>query len=798
MASRGARSSLSPMSEDGLPALTEAEAIAMPGGSVEVMLPPDTASSEDIDLDPGIPAPAAIDPTLDHGANIAEALDETVLSMLASDVIEAAEEDDQSRSEWKAQVAEGMKLMGLTWEKRTYPFNGASGVYDGLMAEAVLRFQAIARGELLPAAGPVKTQIVGASSQELEDQASRVKMFMNLYLTDLAPEWYEEFDQMLLWLPLIGSAFKKVYQDSVLLRPVAPFIDPQNFIVPYTASDLETAVRMTEVLNMNRRRLRERQLNGLYRDISLPPPEQNGISSDNPITTAVQQTEGVTPVTMAKGTDNDYQLLEQHRDMVIDGWSEPGAPADLPLPYIITVEKNSRKVLGVRRNWKQGDTRYQRRPYYVHYKMFPGFGFYGMGYAHILGSAAASATATRRQLHDTATLNAFPGGLRVKGMRIEDNNLGIGPTEFREIDTGGQPIQQAVMSMPYKEPSPVMLELLRDTKGQAEKLVGNAEIAVGDGRQDAPVGTTVALLEQATKLQSASIKRGYQAQRREFKMIAAIFGETLPEKPYPFPVPGAQAAIMRSDFSDRIDILPVGDPNVTNQAQRMLRAETVVRGAQTSPQIHDPRAAYQLMYEQMGFDAQQIARILPTPQQAQPLDPLSENQNAMLGMPVRAAPWQDHQSHIMVHQMLGEMPAMQAHIAEHMALQMRVMIESQLGMQLPVGQQLPPEVENRVAMLTAKAVEAIKQQQPGANDPTPMQLAMEELRIQAQKIAQDYQTAQGKATLESYRANLEFQAKNLDRASKETIARINAAAKIESDRLSISAAEKAAAKRTVN
>lgn len=793
MASRGARSS----SEDGLPVPIAAEAITGPGGSVEVMLPPEGSADLEVDLDPGIPSPPPIDPTLDHGANIADALPESVLGLLAADVIEATDEDDQSRAEWKAQVAEGLKLMGLTWEKRTYPFNGASGVYDGLMAEAVLRFQAIARGELLPAAGPVKTQIVGASTQALEDQAARVKMFMNLYLTDLAPEWYEEFDQMLLWLPLIGSTFKKVYQDSVLLRPVAPFIDPQNFIVPYTASDLETAVRMTEVLNMNRRRLRERQLNGLYRDITLPPPEQN-VGPTNPITTAVQQTEGVTPVTMAKGTDNDYQLLEQHRDMVIDGWSEPDAPADLPLPYIITVEKNSQKVLGVRRNWRKGDTRYQRRPYYVHYKMFPGFGFYGMGYAHILGSAAASATATRRQLHDTATLNAFPGGLRVKGMRIEDNNLGIGPTEFREIDTGGQPIQQAVMAMPYKEPSPVMLELLRDTKGQAEKLVGNAEIAVGDGRQDAPVGTTVALLEQATKLQSASIKRSYQSQRREFKMIAAILGETLPETPYPFPVPGAQVAIMRSDFSDRIDILPVGDPNVTNQAQRMLRAETVVRGAQTAPQIHDARAAYQAMYEQMGFDQQQIARFLPAPQQAMPLDPLSENQNAMLGMPVRAAPWQDHQAHITVHQVMGEMPAMQAHIVEHLALQMRVMVEAELGFQLPVGQQLPPEVENRVAALTAKAIQAIRAQQPGANDPTPMQLAMEELRLQAQKIAQDYQDAMNRATLDSYRANLEFQSKARDRASKETIARINAAAKIESDRLSISAAEMAAARRTVN
>lgn len=771
--------------------------IPLPGGGVEIALGPVDEMIGDeglVDLDPEIGVTALADSAA-HGANLAESLPETVLNALAADVVEAADEDDSSRSNWKAQVARGLDLMGLTWETRTVPFNGASGVFDGLLAEAVLRFQAIARGELLPAAGPVKTQIVGTPNAALEDQAARVKMFMNLYLTDLAPEWYEEYDQMLLWLALVGSTFKKVYQDSVLLRPVSPFIGPENLIVPYNASDLETVVRITEVLNMSRRRLRERQLNGLYRDITMPTPDQGTRAGDGQIRTAVQNAEGVTETPMARGDDNDYVLLEQHRDMVIDGLVEAGAPENLPLPYIITVEKQSMKVLSIYRNWKEGDPNFRRRQYYVHYRMFPGFGFYGMGYAHILGSQAASATATRRQLHDTATLNAFPGGLRVKGMRFEDNNIGIGPTEFREVDTGGQPIQQAIMTMPYKEPSPVMLELLRDTRQQAKELVGNAEIAVGDGRQDAPVGTTAMLIEQATKLQSASVKRMYVAQRREFKLIASIFGETLPETPYPFPVPGAQAAIMRSDFSERIDILPVGDPNITSSAQRMVRAEAVVRGAQQAPQIHDQRAAYSEYYIAMGFDEQRINLILPPPQQAQPLDPLSENQNGMLGMPLRAAPWQDHQAHIAVHQMLAEMPAMQAHMAEHMALQMRVLIEQQLGTQLPVGEQLPPQVQNKIAAMTAQAVQVLKQTLPGANDPTPMQLAMKELELQANKIAQDWEKSKTDATLRSYEANLKMASEAANRDTKETIARINAAARIEGDRLSVSAQEAAAARR---
>ncbi len=393
----------------------------------------------EINFEPELEVPEVIE----HDANLALYMDDMDLNTLGESLLSGVEEDRQSRGDWEATMSEGIKLLGFKMEDRTTPFKGACGVYDPLMAEAVVRWQAVACGELLPASGPVKTQIVGISNEQLEAQASRVKEFLNLYLTELAPEFYEEFDQMLFWLALVGSTFKKVYQDRLLGRPVSRFILPDNFVVSYGTTDLATSPRFCHIESMTRRNFRLAQLAGVYRDIKVGDPQPDD-SSQTPIQAQVDGVQGVEPG--AEGTE-EYRIYEVYADLNLSGFENDDG---IPLPYIVTIEEGSRKVLSVYRNYEENDPTYQRKDHFVHYKFMPGVGFYGLGYAHLLGNSAKTATSIRRQLIDAGTLNNFPGGLRVKGMRIEDNNIGIGPTEFREIDTGGLPIQNAIMTMPSK------------------------------------------------------------------------------------------------------------------------------------------------------------------------------------------------------------------------------------------------------------------------------------------------------------------------------------------------------------
>ena len=538
-----------------------------------------------------------------HDSNLALYMNDMALNGLGEMLLSGVEEDKQSRAEWETTMSEGIKLMGLKIEDRQTPFKGACGVYDPLLAEAVVRWQAVACGELLPASGPVKTQIIGVANEQLEAQASRVKDFMNLYLTELAPEFYEEFDQMLFWLALVGSTFKKVYQDRLLGRPVSRFVLPDNFIVAYGTTDLETSPRYCHITPMTRRNFRLAQLAGVYRDIKVGEPQPDD-TDQTPIQAQVDGVQGVEPG--AEGTE-EYKIYEVYADLNLEGYENEDG---IPLPYIVTIEEGSRKVLSIYRNYEEEDPTFQRQSSFVHYKLMPGVGFYGLGYAHLLGNSAKTATSIRRQLIDAATLNNFPGGLRVKGMRLDDNNIGIGPTEFREIDTGGMPIQNAIMTMPYKEPSQVSLALLKETYESARNLANTAEIAVGEGRQDAPVGTTVALMEAATRLQSATLKRSHKAFNRELKMIANLFGKYLPDEPYPFPVRGGMSAIMREDFSDNIDVIPVSDPNISSSAQRMMRAEALLRFATQQPDQHNLREAYRQMYVEMGIAEEKIELLL--------------------------------------------------------------------------------------------------------------------------------------------------------------------------------------------
>ena len=730
--------------DDGPVMLDGAEFTEMDDGGVEIDFQPEVERPEDAPFD----------------ANLALYMDDMDMNSLGEMLLSGVEEDKQSRGDWEATMSEGIKLMGLKIEDRTTPFKGACGVYDPLMAEAVVRWQAVAAGELMPAAGPVKTQVIGVANEQLEAQASRVQQFMKLYLTELAPEFYEEFDQMLFWLPLVGSTFKKTYQDRLLGRPVSRFVLPDNFIASYGTTDLATSPRYCHITPMTRRNFRLAQLAGVYRDIELGDPQADD-SSQTPIQAQVDGVQGIEPG--AEGTE-EYRIYEVYADLNLVGYENEDG---IPLPYVVTIEEGSRKVLSIYRNYDETDPTYQRKDMFTHYKFMPGVGFYGLGYAHLLGNSAKTATSIRRQLIDAGTLNNFPGGLRVKGMRLEDNNIGIGPTEFREIDTGGMPIQNAIMTMPYKDPSQVSLALLKETYEAARNLANTTEIAVGEGRQDAPVGTTVALMEAATRLQSATLKRCHREFSRELKLIANLFGKYLPDEPYPFPVRGGMAAIMREDFANNIDVIPVSDPNISSSAQRMMRAEALLRFATQQPDQHNLREAYRQMYVEMGIAPEKIELILmPEKQKPRPLDPLTENQNAIVGMPLVAGAYQDHDAHIAAHAPIAQdNPILQAHINEHLALKMRQQVEQIIGQPLPPpGMPMPPELENQLAVMVAQAMQQLAPMyKPQPEVDQLAQVEMQKLQIKQADNERD-------AQVELAKAQMEAQTDAANRASREKIA----------------------------
>lgn len=761
----------------GLAALSPADAFS------EVELPSESGANgifieQDgtitVDLDPKPATPEIID----HDANLAELMSDEERNRVAQEDIEAVKLDLTSREDWEAQYLLGVQLLGLKIEDRTYPFKGACGVYDSVLLEAVIRFNATAMSELLPPAGPVKTREIGVNTEPLDDQADRVSAWMNYYLTEAAPEYYQDRDQLLFWLPLVGSCFTKVYVDPELCRPVLPFITPDKLIVSYTTTSLDTCPRVTHETLLTKRQMRARQLSGFYRDVVLAKPDER--TERTATTEKLDQVQGRTPEIHRE--DDRYTVWESHVDLDLKGFEDEAADpktgemktTGLPLPYIMAVDKDSGQLLSLRKNWREGDPRKRKKQYFVHHKFLPGFGFYGLGYAHALGGSAKARTMILRQMVDSGTLNSFPGGLRVKGMRIEDNNLGIGPTEFREIDTGGLPIQNAVMTMPYKEPSQFSLLLYQDMGTRMERLAATTEIAVGDGRQDAPVGTTVALLEAAMKAQSGIIKRLHRSFGEEFRLLAGVFAEVLPDQPYPFRVQGQdkQRIIMKADFDNRIDVVPVSDPNIASSTQRLVRSDAIVQSALSQPQIHDMRAVFHVRYREMGLDGACIDSLLPQPKQAMTADPVTENQAIMSGMPVKVAPWQDHKSHIQVHAAMAEAPGMQAHIAEHAGWAFRQQIQQALGQELPpLGQPMPPEIENKIAALAASVVNQL----PGNDNEQKQQIdpvAVAAADVQAKEHATQVRAKADadKTAVAAYTANVAAQAKQADIQSRERIA----------------------------
>lgn len=744
----------------------------------------------DVDLDP--PDLSLGDP-LDHDANLAEFIDDSDLSRLAGELKEAIEADKTSRSDWEKSYTKGMTQLGLKVEDRTYPFKGAAGGFDSTMLDATIRFQATARGEFLPNSGPVKTRVVGKEDEEISERATRIQEWMNLYLTRYAKEYYPDRDQMFLWLPVVGSMFTKTYFDPVLGRPTQPYITPDKFVVNFAATDLDTVSRATHLYGSTKRDTLLRQQMGYWRDVELGLPSQ--VSERSQTEQKVDQIEGRTP-SIYDG-DYEYKMAECHCNIDLDDYLKGTQlePSDgVPLPYIVTFEYETAKVLAIRRNWKQGDERKEKRRYFTHHKFLPGFGFYGLGYAHVLSSPAQTLTAIQRQVVDAGTLAMFPGGLRAKGMRLEETTLRIGPCDFPEIDLGGASrIQDAIMPLPYKGADPNSIAFYDKLKGQAEKLANTTEIAVGEGRQDAPVGTTLALLEAAMRPQSGIFKRLHESLTEEFALLAGLFGEVLPETPYPFPIEGGEAAIMRSDFDGRIDVIPVSDPNISSQAQRIMRAEAVMRIGQTNPGVVDGRESVKRMFTEMGI--RDTDKLVPSPPPPNPpMDPASENVAALKGLQLTVGFEQDDDAHIQTHQPIlalpqavpgapapGAPPAqnplasmLTAHIEEHKANRARKLAFQMIGAPpVPPGQPLPPEIENMIAEVSAQFVQMDAQQAAqGAAQANQGAVAamMAEVSAKMEATKSKERIEAQKAAVERYKADLEAESKRQQNDTKLKLA----------------------------
>ncbi len=629
-----------------------------------------------------------------HGDNLAELLPESVLGKLGSELAENYQTYKSARKDWEDSYTKGLDLLGFKYENPTQPFQGASGATHPVLAEAVTQFQAQAYKELLPATGPVHTQTIGLINRQKEDQAQRVKEFMNYQLMDVMKEYEPEFDQMLFYLPLSGSAFKKVYYDELLGRAVSKFVPADDLLVPYTATSLQDAEAIIHVIKMSENDLRKKQVAGFYVDVELQP----GYNEETEVEKKERELEGV-----KRTRDEDiFTVLEIHVDLDLEGFEDKdstGEDTGIKLPYIVTIELGSREVLSIRRNYAAEDPLKARQDYFVHFKFLPGMGFYGFGLIHMIGGLSRTATTALRQLLDAGTLSNLPSGFKQRGIRVRDEAQSIQPGEFRDVDAPGGNIKDAFMPLPFKEPSQTLLQLMGTVVSAGQRFAAIADMQVGDGNQQAAVGTTIALLERGSRVMSAIHKRLYVAMKSEFNLLAGVFKTYLPPE-YPYDVVGGQKNIKVADFDDKVDIIPVADPNIFSQSQRISMAQTELQLAQSNPGMHNLYEAYRHMYEAIGV--KNIDQILPPPQDPQPMDPAQENILAMSNKPFQAFKGQDHQAHITTHLNFMAsnvarnspvvMATLEKNIFEHISLmaqeQLEVEFREEIGQLMQMQQQI--------------------------------------------------------------------------------------------------------------
>ena len=678
------------------------EATELPDGGMEINFDPNS----------GIKVPG----TEEHFDNLADLLPDEVLNPIGSEMQANYMDYKMSRKEWEDTYIKGLDLLGFKYRVRTEPFQGASGATHPVLAEAVTQFQAMAYKELLPADGPVRTQVMGLSTPPKEQQSQRVKNFMNYQLMDQMEEYEPEFDQMLFHLPLSGSTFKKIYYDDLLQRAVSKFVQADDLVVPYSATSLDDAEAIIHVLKIPENELRKQQVSGFYRDIDLGKPP---IIEDK-----VEEKEKELAGTKKVGKQEDvYTLLECHVNLDLEGFEDvgqDGEPTGIKLPYIVTIEEGSRTVLSIRRNYAPNDPNKKKIQYFVHFKFLPGLGFYGFGLIHMIGGLSRTATAALRQLLDAGTLSNLPAGFKQRGVRIRDEAQPLQPGEWKDVDAPGGSLKDSFFNLPYKEPSPTLLQLMGIVVQAGQRFASIADMQVGEGNQQAAVGTTVALLERGSRVMSAIHKRLYVALKNEFKLLAKVFATYLPPE-YPYDVVGAARTVKVQDFDDRVDILPVADPNIFSMQQRVTLAQTELQLAMSNPQMHDLYMSYRKMYEAMGV--KDIDQILPPPAPKIPKDPALENIDAITGKPFQAYPGQDHRAHITSHlhfmamNMVRNNPpimaALEKNILEHISImaqeqvQMEFPQEFQMLAQMQQAAPMNPQIQQQVQQLTQK-IEARK------------------------------------------------------------------------------------------
>ena len=755
--------------------------------------------SVDIDFDP---SKVNLQGGANHFSNLAEYLPDSVLDPLGAELADNYTDYKSSRKEWEKTYTQGLELLGFNYGDRTEPFKGASGATHPVLAEAVTQFQAQAYKELLPAEGPVRTQLIGLSTPDKEAQAQRVKEFMNYQLMSQMPEYEAEFDQMLFYLPLAGSAFKKVYYDEIMQRAVSKFVPAEDIVVPYTATSLDDCESVIHKVRMTENELRKQQVGGFYKDIEVDPSYLSETDSEK----AQRELEGTT-----KGRDQKmFTLLECHVNIDLEGFEDLGqdeTPTGIKLPYIVTLEEGTRKILSIRRNFAAEDIMKDKINYFVHFKFLPGLGFYGFGLTHMIGGLSRTATAALRQLLDAGTLSNLPAGFKMRGIKMRDEAQSIQPGEFRDVDAPGGNLKDAFMTLPFKEPSATLLQLMGVVVDAGQRFASIADMQVGDGNQQAAVGTTVAMLERGSRVMSAIHKRLYAAMKKEFTILGRVFKTYLPPE-YPYDVVGGQKQIKQMDFDDRIDILPVADPNIFSQTQRISMAQTELQLATSNPELHNQYAIYRNMYEALGV--KNIDTILKKPEQPAPKDPALEHIDAMGSKPFQAFPGQDHRAHITAHlnflatNMVRNAPMVSASIQknclEHISLMGQEQIElefknelqqlaqmQQMMQQNPqIQQQMVPlqqKIEARKAILIADMMEDYMKEEKQitgdyGNDPI-AQLRARELDIRAQDNEQKKKEAEDRLNLEKMKTmmNQGVQDEKLDQ--NEELANLRADTSIE-------------------
>jgi hypothetical protein len=730
-----------PMGPDIEIEIEDPEAVHISMDGLEIDMEPEEGTAEDFD------------------ANLADFIDDNVLSGISSDLLDDFEKDQGDRKDWVQTYVDGLKLLGLKYEERTEPWQGACGVFHPMLTESVVRFQAEGIMETFPASGPVKTQIIGKETHEKEESSVRVQQDMNYQLTEVMTEYRPEHEKLLWSLPITGSAFKKVYFDPSKGRQVAVFIPAEDIVVPYGASSIEDSERVTHVMRKTKNEVLKLQEAGFYRDVELGDPSYQL----DDIEKQKAEEQGMSAI-----QDDRFRILEMHVNLDIKGFehtNDDGEVTGIALPYVVTIEKGTGEILAIRRNWYEDDVLHTKRQHFVHYQYIPGFGFYGYGLIHLIGGYAKSATMLIRQLVDAGTLSNLPGGLKSRGLRIKGDDTPIQPGEFRDVDVPSGSIRDNILPLPYKEPSQVLFALFQNIVEEGRSFASSGDMNVSDMSAQAPVGTTLAILERTLKVMGAVQSRMHYSMRQEFKLLKVIIADYTPEEYDYEPEEGSRAA-KKSDYDD-VDVIPVSDPNAATMAQKITQYQAVLQLAQSAPQIYNLPMLHRQMIEVLGV--KNANKLVPTEDDEIPTDPVQENQNLLMGKPVKAFMEQDHKSHIQVHrmamqdpkimQLVGQNPqaqmiqaAMMAHLNEHIGFEYRRQMQERMGLPLPTEDQnkkVSPELANHIAQVAAEAAQQLFQQnsneakqmaaQQQMQDPVvqmqqqELQIRMEDLKLKAQK-----------------------------------------------------------------